>query len=115
MRGGAWSRYRHDARIRAYDLACWTNATDRGPQSPDGSASRSGSQERDKARETAAVNEDVMEEILGQRDTAVNELGVDQAQGRRLEPQPHHLRRERHDAVRRPRGRGGPQGPDPAK
>ena len=77
MRGGAWSRYRHDARIRAYDLACWTNATDRGPQSPDGSASRSGSQERDKARETAAVNEDVMEEILGQRDTAVNELGVD--------------------------------------
>ena len=34
--------------------------------------------------------------------------------GRRLEPQPHHLRRERRDAVRRPRGRRGPQGPDRA-
>ena len=34
--------------------------------------------------------------------------------GRRLEPQPHHLRRERHDAVRRRRVRGGPQGPDRA-
>ena len=31
--------------------------------------------------------------------------------GRRLEPQPHHLRRERHDAVRRPRARRGPEGP----
>ena len=36
------------------------------------------------------------------------------AQGRRLEPQPHHLRRERHDAVRLRRVRGGPQGPDRA-
>ena len=34
--------------------------------------------------------------------------------GRRLEPQPHHLRQERRDAVRRPRGRRGPQGPDRA-
>ena len=34
----------------------------------------------DQAHETAAVNEEVMEEMLGQRDTAVNELGVGQAQ-----------------------------------
>ena len=102
MRGGAWSRYRHDARIRAYDLACWTNATDRGPQSPDGSASRSGSQERDKARETAAVNEDVMEEILGQRDTAVNELGVDQARVETLTAERDQAREER-DQVREER------------
>ena len=36
------------------------------------------------------------------------------APGRRLEPQPHHLRRERHDAVLGPRGRRGPQRPESA-
>ena len=34
--------------------------------------------------------------------------------GCRLEPQPHHLRRERRDAVRGPRARGGPERPDSA-
>ena len=59
-------------------------------------------QERDQARETAAVNEEVMEEMLGQRDTAVNELGVDQAQVETLTAERDQAREER-DQVREER------------
>ena len=55
-------------------------------------------QERDQARETAAVNEEVMEEVLRQRDTAVNELGVDQAQVETLTAERDQAREERDQA-----------------